>query len=340
MQNKIYQQEKVSGDKSSMEKVKAWRKRKISNMNLANIYEEINAQKAKRLQECGNYLVFEKLKDEKMKLHEIYSCRVRLCPICSWRKSLKVQNNARKIVDTMLLNKEYRYMMLTLTVKNCVGEDLKNTVDEMIKAWNRLMSNRNVKEVVKGYYRGLEITHDIEEQITDKMYNNPKRKKYYDSNSLNVGSDNPNYNKYHAHFHCIFAVNKSYFTDKSYIKHDKWQELWTKAMRIDYTPNVNIKKLKGNTARDVAEVAKYTVKEADYIVSDKREISVETVKVLDKVLHRRRLIAYGGKMKEIHNQLNLNNASREDFAVLDKESENNNLYMFVWNIGHTQYVRG
>ena len=37
-------------------------------------------------------------------------------------------------------------------------------------------------------------------------------------------------------------------------------------MRLDYMPQVNVKRVKGNTAEAVTEVAKYSAKDSDYVI--------------------------------------------------------------------------
>ena len=64
---------------------------------------------------------------------------------------------------------------------------------------------------------------------------------------------------YHPHLHCIFALKASYFT-RGYIKQADWQKIWGECCKLDYEPLVNIKTIKGGTAKAVAEVAKYPVK--------------------------------------------------------------------------------
>ena len=69
------------------------------------------------------------------------------------------------------------------------------------------------------------------------------------------------------------GVSPKYFKGKDYIKQEQWIALWKKAMKLDYDPSVNIKrarpKKEGQTVEaDAFETAKYTVKDADFIVED------------------------------------------------------------------------
>ncbi len=68
---------------------------------------------------------------------------------------------------------------------------------------------------------------------------------------------------------------------------------------------IDVRKLKENNKKEIAEVAKYTVKESDYLIRDEfdnidKESTDEVVKTLDNALHRKRLISLGFKFKEVH----------------------------------------
>ena len=338
---KIQGQQTILSDKSHTGKIRPWREKKIGNQLLAMAYEDVNRRKAARLRECACYLIFRKLVDG-MKLQEMNSCRVRLCPMCAWRRSLKIYSHVRRIMDGMETERDYRYIFLTLTVRTCHGVDLQNTIDGMMSAWQRLVRLMPVRRAVKGWYRGLEITHDVNERITQELFE--KKKKYYKGMGLTVGDANPNYDLYHPHFHCVLAVNSRYFKTDEYITHEKWVELWRKSMRLDYDPLVDIRRVSGNTAKDVAEAAKYAVKDGDYIVPDDWDLTVETVRLLDRVLENRRLVAYGGKFKEWHKKLNLDDEMDGDLIHVDDEEdadakEKPEIVTYVWNVGYNQYLR-
>ncbi|WP_186819648.1 protein rep, partial [Kurthia sibirica] len=70
----------------------------------------------------------------------------------------------------------------------------------------------------------------------------------------------------------------------------------------------------------VQETAKYSVKDADYL-SGNLENDLEVVKDLEEGLYRKRMVAYGGLLKEIHKQLNLDDVEEGDLIRVDDESE-------------------
>ena len=94
---------------------------------------------------------------------------------------------------------------------------------------------------------------------------------------------NPSYDTYHPHFHCILAVNPTYFDSRDYIKRDDWLAMWQKAIQDPTITQVDVRKVKPKKTKNtgtgfgdivsaadivsaVCEVAKYTVKSGDYVL--------------------------------------------------------------------------
>jgi plasmid rolling circle replication initiator protein Rep len=337
-------------DKSSTGREYPWREKKMMNEKLTPAYEKVDERKAERLAECACILLYNLNDDGTKKLKNMNSCRVRLCPICGWRRSLKTYHNVSAIMEALKKEKEYGYIFLTLTVPNCTGKELKENIDEMMDGWQRLMQSKAVANVAKGWYRALEINHDVEPIITEYMYKGkgmkcPKkrreRREYYDQQGLKIGDVNPNYDMYHPHFHCIIVVDQWYFKNDDYLRQDEWQGFWERSMRKELCI-VNVKRIKGNTAKAVTEAAKYTVKDNEYITKD-FELTVKTVGVLDKALHKRKLIAFGGKFKELHKKLNLDDETDGDLVNVGEgeplTDEEKREIAFVWHTGYKDYGR-
>ena len=291
---------------------------------------------------CATVLQFKKDTEQKRKLHQAYFCQLRLCPVCNWRRSLKIFSQVSKIIQAIEQDREHAYIFLTLTQKNVSGEELDQELDKMMKAWNRFLGYKKVKDVVKGSYRGLEITYDKESKITKRMYQ--EKKDYYKKLGLKVGNKNPNFDMYHPHFHVLIVVRKGYFTSKEYLSHEVWRELWAKAMRLDYLPQVNVKRVKGNTAEAVAETAKYAAKDSDYVIEKNIDLSMNVVETLDYALQGRRLVSFSGIMKEWHKKLNLDDTEDGDLVYIDSEKDEElegemTLETYAWNVGYMNYVR-
>lgn len=289
-----------------------WARFKLMNGYLALAYDEFCSHKAERLRDCASWLQFTREGDGSMKLHKANFCRVRLCPVCAWRRSLKTYGQVRAIMNE--LGDNYAYVFLTVTVKNCSGDNLSDTITQVGEGFHRLMKYKEVKKVCRGFYKGMEVTHNIEDDT------------------------------FHPHIHAILAVNKSYFTSRDYIKQARWVELWQRAAQLDYTPIVDVRKLKGTAEKAVAEVAKYAVKPSEVICFDDWNLTVDTVETLDKALDHRRLTGYGGCFKDAHKRLHLDDNEDGDLTHTETESapdtdEEKEIIAYTWHTGYSQYIR-
>lgn len=271
-----------------------------------------------RVSDCGTRLEFRKpvkdLYDQSIpfKLWDANFCRERLCPMCSWRRSMKIFGQVSRIMDYM--GDDMAYIFLTLTVPNCEGDQLGDLIDDLQHGFNKLIHYKRFRSAVYGYFRALEVT----------------RNKDINSNS---------YGTYHPHFHCILAVRKKYFKKKEYISHDEWLEMWRKAMKNPAITQVDVRRVRPKdlpageeTAKmlsdklislksGVAEVAKYTVKASDYIYEHNPKLTDEVVLTMSEALRGRRLCAFGGVFEDIRKQLQLDDVEDGDLIhVGDDES--------------------
>ncbi|MEC1495542.1 protein rep, partial [Bacillus subtilis] len=283
-------------DKTATGKKRDWKGKKRRTNLMAEHYEALESKigapyygkKAEKLNGCAEYLSFKRDPEtDKLKLYQAHFCKVRLCPMCAWRRSLKIAYHNKLIVEEA--NRQYgcSWIFLTLTVRNVEGDGLKPMIADMMKGWNRLFGYKRVKEASLGYFRALEITKNHKEDT------------------------------YHPHFHVLLPVKRNYF-GKNYIKQAEWTSLWKRAMKLDYTPIIDIRRVKGKSKIDaeqiedevreammeqkaVLEISKYPVKDTDVVRGNKvTEDNLNTVFYLDDALAARRLIGYGGILKEIH----------------------------------------
>lgn len=317
----------VLHDYSSSGKERQWKEKKKRTELLSMVYAnmarhessielaERYKKRAVRLTKCGRVLTFTVFSDGSKRLKKAQFCKLRLCCVCSWRRSLKIYANMTKIMEQLKREREYRFLMLTLTVKNCTGEELNETILQMQKAYG-LLYRRKEFAVIKGWYRGLEVTH------------------------------NKKMNTYHPHYHVILAVNKSYFhlsSGDGYITQKKWVALWRSCMGLDYDPIVDVRKIYGNTVRAVSEVAKYTVKDSDFLDALDLDMSREAIRILDKALEKKRLVAYGGILKEMHRRLNLGDEVDGDLTHIDEDKIREGTEVleetYIWNTGYGNYLR-
>lgn len=291
-----------------------WRRRKMANEYLAMAYDAIDPHKAERLRGCANMLVYGVRHDPQTgeasrKLRAANFCRVRLCPICQWRRSLRLYSQMRRIM-AYLADRDYRYIFLTLTIPSVSGGELSNTLDSIAEGYNRLTKYKEVAQVMQGWYRGLEITHNVWTDL------------------------------YHPHLHILVAVRKSYLKSRYYLPQARWQALWERAMGLDQAI-VDVRTIKGEDAKAVCEATKYAAKSADYIIPDDWQLTIDTVALLDAALDGRRLIGFGGALRDARRALRLQDIETGDLVDIDDSAdveEDEYTVSYAWHTGYTQYL--
>ena len=138
----------------------------------------------KLIKECNTFMMMvadESL--EKKKQHKGNSCKNRFCPICAWKKARKDALALSVMMAYLKQEEKKEFIFLTLTAPNVSAEELNDEIKHYNQSFQRLMQRKEVRKVVKGYARKLEITY-------------------------NAARDD-----YHPQLHVLIAVNKSYFTD-------------------------------------------------------------------------------------------------------------------------------
>ena len=281
-------------------------------------------KRAENMKFCGSSLGFAKMY-EKLKLIKANFCRVPLCPMCQWRKSMRIFFDTSKIMGLVEQRyPEYIPIFLTLTVRNCSVANLNNNLDNIFNGWNEFMRSGQLnpvvksekKHIIKGWFRALEITYN------DKT------------------------DTFHPHFHAIMLVDKNYFKGSDYMRTEDWVKLWRKSAKFDYDPICDVRRTRTVTGKrkEVAEVAKYTYKDAEILnkklSDDKKD---EVVKYLSGAIHGRRLYAYGGVMKEIAAELKLKGVDKADLIKTSDDYEINSslakmILTYNWNVGVSNYT--
>lgn len=262
------------------------------------IAKHVSESTHERISDCGSFLAFASDEDKKnKKLYTGNFCGSRFCPMCRWREAKKDALKISILMKHIQEKHEKEFMFLTLTAPNVTGDKLKEEITKYNKAFKELMRHSRVMPIVKGYVRKLEITY------------NAKR------------------DDFHPHFHILIAVNKSYFTDRTYLKREKWLRMWQDVMN-DYSINqVDVRKFKGDTQKEVLEIATYSAKDSDLYESEK---------VFDyyyKALKGRQILTYSGLFAEANK---LYKAKKLDYL---KETDGiEYVYMLLYQWGMGEYV--
>ena len=288
-------------DYSSTGRKRPWSQKKSNSVLVADSFSRISQKfpesgeyylkKADRIYNCGTYLEFKRFEDGTLDLNQAYFCRQRLCPMCNWRRSLKIFSQVSKIMDCMNLENDYEYLFLTLTIRNVDAPELKQAVSELIRGSLKLIRRNKVRKSILGTFRALEVTYNEKAET------------------------------YHPHLHMVLVVNKSYLK-KGYITQKEWSNLWADCMDLDYTPIVHIQTIKGNKKAAVAEVAKYATKEEDLFTMDENKEKTamdEVIYTLDDALKGRRLISFSGVFKDYQQKLKLEDVEDSDLLHIDED---------------------
>ena len=279
-------------------------------------------RQAEQVSWCGTQLEFKAPADqsEAPKLFKANFCKNRLCSMCTWRRSMKIFGQVSQVMD--VIQSDYEFIFLTLTVRNCSAEMLPAPIDQLQEGFNRLMKTAPIRKAFKGYFKALEITHHPE-YLRDV--------------------------EYHPHLHLIVAVNKSYFTSRDYISQAKLIGLWQSVCALEYTPVVGIQKIRQadiqkneiSLKKAVCEVAKYSIKNSEVTRGSFDEID-RTVETYITALASRRLCSFGGIFKKTAKALKLDDLTEGDLVRTDIEHVRSDVaYMIIgykWQVGFG-YVR-
>ena len=305
------------------EKVRPWVLKKKQTMLLADSHRRI-AQKSKdfdskagKLCECGNYLDYRYFPETgDKKLAKANFCKYRLCPMCAWRRSLKIFGQASQVLDEVKKQK-YEFIFVTLTQENCGHKELGQEITNIVHGLRLLMRRKAIKKVVHGWMRIIEITHNVD----------PLSKSY---------------DTFHPHVHMIWAVKRSYFKE-GYVSQAELVNLWQKCMKLEYKPITDIRRVRTKGKGHIREVAKYSVKPGEMLTDD-WDLTDRAVYTLDESLHNRRLLAWGGIIKEVRKTFKFDDPESGDLVNTDSDKVENPELQYIliryrWNVGYQQYLK-
>ena len=285
---------------------KPWDKHRANADKVTNFYAGSEFQQlSDRIYYCSELLDFKLVPDAeqgemKLKLDAARFCRVRHCPVCQWRRSLRWKAKAYKVLPQIVAAyPTHRWLFVTLTLKNVPISKLRDTLTWMHESFKRMVKLKDFPAI--GWLKSTEVTR---------------------------GKDG----SAHPHFHCLLLVQSSYF-GKNYLKQADWCELWRKSLRIDYQPVVDVQAVKkGSQPMSlVPELLKYCTKESDLVCD--REWFLE----LTRQMHKLRCVATGGVLKQYLKELEQDPddlIGKEETA--EKEIDEGHLY-FGWKRREKKY---
>ena len=318
----------VLKDVSSTGREYPWHERKQENVELLKLLkmarkidsEVISPARLKSLEDCASWLRYAQRDDGTRKLEKANFCRLRLCPMCGWRKSLKLFVQVSAITDAILADKKARFIFITLTIENVAGDKLKETIKQMNEGFKCLVQSKKsmaagkvFRENLLGYMKAIEVTY------------------------------NARHNNFHPHIHCIFEVRPSYFKTNNggYINHAGWRKMWQSVMGLDYEPQVNVKAIKNTTAKAVAEVAKYPVKTSGILKIKNKEKAAAALTQLKHGVHNCHFVTFGGDFRKYKRKLALDDIESGDLVHVETDEQELNavaLVLFKWRADVGAYI--
>jgi plasmid rolling circle replication initiator protein Rep len=233
-------------------KDKPWDTHAVEAGVVSNAYKQGSLKRlGDKIDSCGKGLDFGiwlKLSTEEKtyRLRKAFFCRVRYCPRCQWRKQLMWRARIFQALPKIMRDyPDATFLFLTLTVRVCKVEDLRETLELMNLGWKRLIQRRDFPAL--GAFKCTEVTRSKQGMA-------------------------------HPHFHVILMVNPEYFSH-GYISQKKWRANWADCARLDYDPVVNIKAVKGRLGQSndpnsevfeaILETFKYSTKPSDLMADPK-----------------------------------------------------------------------
>jgi plasmid rolling circle replication initiator protein Rep len=212
-----------------------------------------------------------------------------------------------------------RFIFLTLTVKNCELNDLRETLKWMHNSWMKLLKRKEFAPI-QGWIRSVEVTRAADDTA-------------------------------HPHYHVLLMVNEGYFK-RGYVSQKRWSEVWQSCLAVGYTPIVDVRSVRpGKREKDgegvlmssaICETLKYSVKPAECLVDDSRRklSNAEWLSGLTNQLYKTRAIATGGILKQYLKELeqepeDLIHADENGLTSVDDESPR---LAFGWRERTKRYV--
>ena len=272
-------------------------------LDVARLMRQYDRERSLKIEQCGTYLEFALANDGK-KLHKANFCRERMCPMCQWRRTIKLRCQADKIyaVETA---RGYQHIFVTLTERNMSAAELSSALDQMCAAFAKWTRHKAFKRSFVGYYRAIEVTYNADR------------------------------NDYHPHIHVMLTVPDEYFRpdNPDYWTHDRIMQVWRELLGLDYDPTVHVEGVHPKPDQTITsacvELCKYPTKSAEI----RSSAVLETV---DYALRGRRLIQWGGLTAEVRRELALDDIESGNLIHTDEATADGidlQTVVYVWRHG-------
>jgi plasmid rolling circle replication initiator protein Rep len=324
------------------------------------------ARHASRIQSCGSFLEWWQADSGEYTLAHANFCRVPNCPMCQWRRALRWRSKFLTVLPE--IQAQYpsaRWVMLTLTLRNCPLSELRETIKHMGQSFRRLSQLADFP--LEGWIKSLEVTRVWDWYDGSGRYLGRHGTTWYFDHkapdSVKATWTVKPTDEVHPHFHNFGMVLPSYFSGTGYVKQSEWAEMWQQSLRVDYSPIVDIRAVKGKKGQPlvmtpeqigdrnlgevddsgmiqaICEAMKYTVKEQDLVGSFCKDDLTNSwwLKQATKELYKVRKVEYGGVLKRFAKELKDSKDDGANDGSDELEKEGRRVVAF-WNRKLKRYI--
>ena len=208
-------------------------------------------------------------------------------------------------------DKTNQWLHLTLTVQNCTPDTLRDTINLMMAAWDRVSKRRTWRKAYLGYARNMEITYNAD---NDTM---------------------------HPHMHILLHAAPDYY-DSAYMDNAALEHQWLSALGSLYQGSrafISIQRIKPSQGEKpmetaIAEVTKYLCKSVALPTMPQT-----TLHHFAQAVAGRRLLALGGDIAAAARALNYDPDSTEQIEDVTIDDSGMHTLVLQWShAGNAYYI--
>lgn len=295
----IYAQNQETAEISVTDEKKDNFKKKIAEMKQKNIevskkMKKFNFARGQRMEQCASTIHYYKCPCcGKYEITNMERCRDKMCPLCNWVLARQRLINMVDIFNEIdKKEQKYDFYFLTLTIKNVYPKDIREAMQTMSRAWDKMLKRKAAKENLKGWARATEITYN---KITRTV---------------------------HPHYHVILMYEKG---TRDILDGSWFKPSWKETLNIGYDPVIDFRPIrpkadnKESSTEDekeqariygaVLETFKYSLKSSDLL-----DMTQSDFNQLCAGINNKRMVSFGGIIKETKKALGIKDEEESEEA--------------------------
>ena len=203
-----------------------------------------------------------------MHLNRANFCKQRTCAVCAWLRASKLRIRLFGGMPRLLADyPNAKFLLLTLTIKNCHFQELRSQLRMMQAGWNRM--HRSAEFPGIGFLKSVEVTRPRDYWYYGQFVGRMGRAKAerWEQHLRKLPSwDWQQWQSHiceevHPHYHVLMVVDESYSrsNEEEFLDQRHWCNLWRRSARLDYDPVVDVRWVR-NINGGILEASKYCLK--------------------------------------------------------------------------------